>query len=165
MTKNRALRYLHTHVTDEEMTRIDKFIVDNGFTTQAEFFRAAISAYMGEDIFRPRFHDPKLKIDQWNKKDKILNTKGTSRVKDYLASLNPEEPEPFGGWNFAGGRVVLNTDRQRIQIFFDEAPEKETTQLLRLNHYAWKPKPKAWETWLTMSGVKKARALECIKPL
>lgn len=162
MTKNRAKYVLTLNATPEEYEFLEKFIKENGFTSKADFFRAAITAYIGKDIFRPRPHVPLLKVEEWNKKDKVESKK----VKIYLSSLNPpKEPEPFDGWKFAGGEVVLNTDLQRIQIFFNEVPEREIIQMLKLNHFVWRPAVKAWQTVLRKSAVKKARELECLKPL
>jgi hypothetical protein len=161
MTKKQALYNVNLKVTDDEIIGLDKFILENGFKNRAEFIRVALNAYMDEEIFRPRFHNPKIKIDQWEKRD-ITRRK----VKEFFDSLNPpEESETFGGWNFKGGRVVLNTDRQKIQLFFDEAPDTETLQIIRINHFTWKPQVKAWEKALRMSAVKRARNIECIKPL
>lgn len=160
MTKNQALLYVHTFVNDEELVKIDNFIAEHGFNSRAEFIRACISDYMGEDIFRPRFHNPKLKIDQWEKRDLTRR-----KVREFFDSLPEEEFESFGGWKFASGRVVLNTDRQKIQVFFDDTPDTETLQIIRINHFTWKPQVKAWETRLKMSVVKKLRALDLFKPI
>lgn len=146
MKSNRALHLISTHATEDEIKILNKVMEERGFTSRAEFFRAALNAYIGEQIFRPRdlsLRDEMMKKGRWVEK-------GT---------------EPFNEWRFNGGKVVLNTDKQRIQIFFDNAPDKDTLIQIKLHHYVWVSSAKVWQRPLTRKGVEDTRRIKCLKPI
>ena len=157
-TKDRMTRQICTSVSSNELAVIDKFVEENGIQSRPELIRIAINAYVGKEVFRPRLHEPMIKVDEWNKKDAGTRKK----IKIYSP---PKEPEPFERWKIAGGEVVINTEIQRIQVIFTEKPSIETTQILRLNHFVWRPNAGLWQTVLKVSVLKKVRELECLKPL
>lgn len=43
------------------------------------------------------------------------------------------------GWSFDGGRVEMNTEENRAQIFFDEKPDSDTRDKLKGRGFRWAP--------------------------
>lgn len=156
--KDRMTRQIHTTVSQNELAIINKFVEENGIRSTPELIRIAVNAYIGKEVFRPRIHEPKIKVDELIKKD------ASARKKIKIHSP-PKEPEPFERWKIIGGEVVINTELQRIQIIFTEKPSIETTQILRLNHFVWRPNAGLWQTVLRKSALKKVHELECLKPI
>lgn len=61
------------------------------------------------------------------------------------------------GWTFESGKVVINVDENRVQIFYDGKPDAETRTTLKKNAFKWAPSKKAWQRILTDNAVTAAR--------
>jgi hypothetical protein len=46
----------------------------------------------------------------------------------------------FVGWKFAGCEAVVNNDINRLQLFFDERPDKERCSVLKHKGFHWSPR-------------------------
>ena len=68
------------------------------------------------------------------------------------------------GWEFDGGKVVMNTDENRIQVFFDEKPDNDTRTELRGAAFKWAPSQGAWQRQLTDNAIRAAKYLKFLKP-
>lgn len=68
------------------------------------------------------------------------------------------------GWEFDGGKVVMNTDENRIQVFFDEKLDNDTRTELRGAAFKWAPSQGAWQRQLTDNAIRAAKYLKCLKP-
>jgi len=71
----------------------------------------------------------------------------------------------FSGWDFSGGKAVINEAENRLQLLFDDKPgEAERTELKR-NGFKWTPSQGAWQRQLTRNAIHSAGYIDCIKPL
>ncbi|RHQ89234.1 hypothetical protein DWX76_12375, partial [Clostridium sp. AF21-20LB] len=71
----------------------------------------------------------------------------------------------FSGWEFDGGRVEMNREDNRLQVFFDGKPDADTRAELKSSGFRWAPSVGAWQRQLTDNAIRAADRLECIKPL
>ena len=76
------------------------------------------------------------------------------RIKDLERWLTDPPPE---GWSFEGGEVIINTEINQVQIFFDAFPDEDTIIGLRLCGFRFIPMRKAWERKCSTNAVKRAR--------
>lgn len=61
-----------------------------------------------------------------------------------LRSLNGNKEFPF-----EGGRVVVNYDEDRIQIFHDEKPSEDVRKAFKARGFNWSPSNDAWQRQIT----------------
>ena len=82
------------------------------------------------------------------------------RVRERIEGLQRLKDNPITGWEFEGGRVVANDEINRLQIYFDEVPEKEFRQRLKRE---WsfnfsRYNDNAWQRQLNRNAVRAAKA-------
>lgn len=87
------------------------------------------------------------------------------RVKDRIESLTRKTDTPFTGWEFDGGKVEINKEENRLQIFFDDKPDADTRAELKSQGFRWAPSTEAWQRQLTDNAFRAADYLDCIKPV
>ena len=87
------------------------------------------------------------------------------RVKARIEQLSKQAQREFFGWEFDGGRVEMNREDNRLQVFFDGKPDADTRAELKSNGFRWAPSVGAWQRQLTDNAIRAADRLECIKPL
>lgn len=58
----------------------------------------------------------------------------------------------------------MNTDENRIQVFFYEKPDNDTRTELRGAAFKWAPSQGAWQRQLTDNAIRAAKYLKCLKP-
>lgn len=79
--------------------------------------------------------------------------------------LSKQAQQEFSGWEFDGGRVEMNREDNRLQVFFDGKPDADTRAELKSSGFRWAPSVGAWQRQLTDNAIRAADRLECIKPL
>lgn len=63
-------------------------------------------------------------------------------------------------WTFPGGKVVINTELNRVQIIFEEERQSiETIVALKSRNFRLVPIRRAWERMLTKNAISAAEAL------
>ena len=87
------------------------------------------------------------------------------RVKARIEQLSKQAQREFSGWEFDGGRVEMNREDSRLQVFFDGKPDADTRAELKSSGFRWAPSVGAWQRQLTDNAIRAADRLECIKPL
>ena len=87
------------------------------------------------------------------------------RVKARIEQLSKQAQQEFSGWEFDGGRVEMNREDNRLQVFFDGKPDADARAELKSNGFRWAPSVGAWQRQLTDNAIRAADRLECIKPL
>ena len=87
------------------------------------------------------------------------------RVKARIEQLSKQAQREFSGWEFDGGRVEMNREDNRLQVFFDGKPDADTRAELKSSGFRWAPSVGAWQRQLTDNAIRAADRLECIKPL
>lgn len=96
-------------------------------------------------------------IGEWNVREKkpIITERHKFFQLSEVARKVKEQQEKLANtenkeYSFDGGKVILNYEKNRIQIFFDEKPDR--TMIDRLNHdysFNWAPTCGAWQRILT----------------
>lgn len=71
-----------------------------------------------------------------------------ARLKKIEANENKETQEKTKSW----GKIVYNTEIERIQLIFDEKPSREIIDLLKSKGFRWSPKNKAWQRMLNSNA-------------
>ena len=93
------------------------------------------------------------------------NNANIRRIKERITELEKRSSSAApAGWEFDGGKVVMNTDENRIQVFFDEKPDNDTRTELRGAAFKWAPSQGAWQRQLTDNAIRAAKYLKCLKP-
>lgn len=85
------------------------------------------------------------------------NNANIRRLKARLAELEKRREAPADGWEFEGGRVAINTELNRLQIFFDEKPDEDTRTNLKSNGFRWAPSQGAWQRQYTDNALRAAK--------
>ena len=87
------------------------------------------------------------------------------RLKDRITALTRRKELGYVGWEFDGGRVEANTADNRLQIFFDEKPDKDIREELKGNGFRYAPSTEAWQRQLNDNAIYAADRIKCIQPL
>ena len=86
------------------------------------------------------------------------------RLKKRIESITVTQNTEFVGWKFNGGEAVINTDKNRLQLLFDEKPSEEQRTTLKSNGFRWAPSDKAWQRQLNENAFYTANRIDFIKP-
>ena len=109
---------------------------------------------------------------QWHMEDKPfqsyeLSNNGAEirRLAKRIEALEKRESEPTPeGWEFYGGKVVVNKALNRLQVIFDDKPDAETREELKGNGFRWAPSQNAWQRQYTENAMRAARRCKCLQP-
>ena len=71
----------------------------------------------------------------------------------------------YEGWRFDGGEVKPDRESNRLQVFFDEKPDRETCSAMRHGGFRWAPSVGAWQRQLNNAAVWTAKHIDCLRPL
>lgn len=87
------------------------------------------------------------------------NNANIRRIKERIAELEKRAGETTPeGWEFDGGRVEVNKELNRVQLFFDEKPDADTRTELKSCGFRWAPSQGAWQRQYTDNALRAARA-------
>lgn len=92
------------------------------------------------------------------------NNANIRRIRGRIAELKKRTESTPEGWEFDGGRVVVNTAENRLQIIFDGKPNADIQTELKGEGFRWAPSQGAWQRQLTDNAMRAARRLKCIAP-
>lgn len=68
------------------------------------------------------------------------NNANIRRIRDRIAELEKRQEAPAPeGWAFDGGRVVVNTELNRLQIVLEDRPDDEMKQAMKGHGFRWAP--------------------------
>ena len=70
-----------------------------------------------------------------------------------LDQLKKRDELTLEGWDFPGGKVVLNKEENRVQLLYDEKPSAEVISNLKHHGFRWSPRFKAWQRMLNGNGM------------
>ena len=118
----------------------------------------------------------KLKAEmsrEWHLEDKPFasyllsnNNANIRRVKQRVEELRKRQEEPAPeGWEFEGGKVVVNSELNRLQIVFDDKPNEELREDLKAEGFRWAPSQGAWQRQRTDNAFRAARRINQLKAL
>lgn len=92
------------------------------------------------------------------------NNANIRRIRGRIEELKKRTENTPEGWEFDGGRVVVNTTENRLQIIFDGKPDADIRTELKGEGFRWAPSQGAWQRQLTDNAMRAARRLKCIAP-
>lgn len=92
------------------------------------------------------------------------NNANIRRIRGRIEELKKRTENTPEGWEFDGGRVVVNTAENRLQIIFDGKPDADIRTELKGEGFRWAPSQGAWQRQLTDNAMRAARRLKCIAP-
>lgn len=92
------------------------------------------------------------------------NNANIRRIRGRIAELKKRTESTPEGWEFDGGRVVVNTTENRLQVIFDGKPDADIRTELKGEGFRWAPSQGAWQRQLTDNAMRAARRLKCIAP-
>src|SRR5690606_24130006 len=92
------------------------------------------------------------------------NLANIKRIKQRIAELESRPERADEGWTFDGGRVVVNTEINRLQVIFDDRPNADVRDVLKRNGFRWAPSQGAWQRQLTNNALMAARRIAAIAP-
>lgn len=92
------------------------------------------------------------------------NNANIRRIRGRIAEPKKRTESTPEGWEFDGGRVVVNTAENRLQIIFDGKPNADIRTELKGEGFRWAPSQGAWQRQLTDNAMRAARRLKCIAP-
>lgn len=92
------------------------------------------------------------------------NNANIRRIRGRIAELKKRTENTPEGWEFDGGRVVVNTAENRLQIIFDGKPDADIRTELKGEGFRWAPSQGTWQRQLTDNAMRAARRLKCIAP-
>ena len=92
------------------------------------------------------------------------NNANIRRIRGRIEELKKRTENTPEGWEFDGGRVVVNTTENRLQIIFDGKPNADVRTELKGEGFRWAPSQGAWQRQLTDNAMRAARRLKCIAP-
>ena len=70
-----------------------------------------------------------------------------------IAELEKSKDTPAQECTVNGARVVENTEAMRLQLFFDDKPERKIIDLLKAHAFKWAPTSKAWQRQLNPNAL------------
>lgn len=92
------------------------------------------------------------------------NNANIRRIRGRIAELKKRTESTPEGWEFDGGRVVVNTTENRLQVIFVGKPDADVRTELKGEGFRWAPSQGAWQRQLTDNAMRAARRLKCIAP-
>lgn len=87
------------------------------------------------------------------------------RLEGRIQDLERSRDAGYQGWQFMGGTVKVNTDMNRLQIFFDEIPSEEVRAELKSRGFRWARSQGAWQRQLTDNAIYAASRIAAIQPV
>lgn len=87
------------------------------------------------------------------------------RLEKRISQLTQAKEEGFQGWEFDGGKVVANSEKNRLQIFFDSIPPEEVRSDLKCHGFQWARSEGAWQRQLSQNAIYSCRHIKAIQPL
>lgn len=93
------------------------------------------------------------------------NNANIHRIQGRIAELEKRASTPApDGWEFDGGKVVMNTGENRLQVVFDGKPDADIRDELKANGFRWAPSQNAWQRQLTNNAIYAAKRIKAISP-
>lgn len=92
------------------------------------------------------------------------NNQNIRRYQERLKQLTQARELGYVGWEFEGGKVVADSEANRLQVFFDEIPPESVRDELKSRGFKWARSVGAWQRQLTDNAIWSASRIEAIRP-
>ena len=93
------------------------------------------------------------------------NNAAIRQAKKRIDELTRMAETDYEGWAFEGGEVKMDQQANRLQVFFQEKPDRDTCSAMRHSGFKWAPSVGAWQRQLTDNAIYAAKHLDCLRPL
>lgn len=93
------------------------------------------------------------------------NSANIRQVKKRIAELTQRAETEYEGWAFDGGEVKMDRQTNRLQVFFNEKPDRDTCSAMRHSGFRWAPSVGAWQRQLNDNTIWAAKQLDFLCPL
>lgn len=93
------------------------------------------------------------------------NNQNINSTKKRIQKLTEARELGYTGWTFEGGRVEVNMEKNRLQIFFDEIPSEDVRKELKGRSFKWARSEGAWQRQLTDNAIYAASRIKAIQPI
>lgn len=93
-----------------------------------------------------------------------LNNKEIHRIQERIKKLTEARELGYQGWEFDGGAVVANSEKNRLQVIFDEIPSEEVRREMKGWGFRWARSEGAWQRQLTDNAIYAASHIKAIQP-
>ncbi len=87
------------------------------------------------------------------------------QTKKRIEELSAKAETEYEGWRFDGGEVKMDQEINRLQVFFDAKPDRETCSAMRHEGFRWAPSVGAWQRQLNDNAIRAAKRLDFLQPL
>lgn len=87
------------------------------------------------------------------------------QTKKRIEELSAKADMEYEGWRFDGGEVKMDREINRLQVFFDAKPDRETCAAMRHEGFRWAPSVGAWQRQLNDNAIRAAKGLGFLQPL
>jgi len=87
------------------------------------------------------------------------------QTRKRIEELSVKAETEYEGWAFDGGEVKMDRQANRLQVFFDEKPDRDICSAMRHGGFRWAPIVGAWQRQLTDNAIYAAKHLDCLRPL
>ena len=145
--------------SQEVMKAVNKYYRQNktldGCPAISEEVKAELRASMSRDWRKDPVPFPPYALSNNNQ-----NIHSTQQRIDDLKNRSE-----YKGWDFAGGKAVINESENRLQLLFDDKPGETERTELKKHGFKWAPSQGAWQRQLTRNAIHSAGYIDCIKPL
>ena len=145
--------------SQEVMKTVNKYYRQNktldGCPAISEEVKAELRASMSRDWRKGPVPFPSYALSNNNQ-----NIHSTQQRIDELKNRSE-----YKGWDFDGGKAVINEAENRLQLLFDDKPGEAERAELKRNGFKWAPSQGAWQRQLTRNAIHSAGYIDCIKPL
>lgn len=93
------------------------------------------------------------------------NKQYIDRLTAMIDRLNEKPETVFQGWQFEGGKALVNLANNRLQLIISERPTEEQIKVLKRNGFHWARSAMAWQRPLTNKTFSVCDKIDFIKPL
>lgn len=93
------------------------------------------------------------------------NNANIRQTRARIEELEQKAETEYKGWAFDGGEVKVDREANRLQVFFDSKPDRDTCSAMRHGGFRWAPSVGAWQRQLNDRSFYAADHLDCIRPL
>ena len=147
-------------ISDEDAGTLDARIDAKESWQQKQPYASYVLTNNGANIRRI-----KKRIAELNRRDELFSA-GDGGSIDNPTGL---EDRLINGWEFEGidgngGRVEMNKELNRIQIFFSSKPSEDVRTQLKSRGFKWAPSQSAWQRQLNANGLYAVKQIACIQP-
>ena len=93
------------------------------------------------------------------------NNAAIRQTRARIEELTQRAETEYEGWAFEGGTVKMDKAANRLQVFFDEKPDRETCSAMRHSGFKWAPSVGAWQRQLNDNAIWAAKQLDFLQPV